>query len=77
MFQYWPVVRSGHPKFRRNLWTAAMLASLLCGIGLLTIGIAGTLYPLIFAGIPLTQLGPFVATWRATKRRQAARQMSR
>jgi hypothetical protein len=71
-FQYWPVVRSGHPRLRRHAWLIGMMTSLLCGIGLLATGLALHSFPLIFTGIPLAQFTPAAAGWLSRRRSRPA-----
>ncbi len=72
-FRFKSVVTSEHARFRQSMWLTVMIASLLCGIGLLTIGIIVNSFPLIFAGIPLAQFSPFGFGYLIRKRSRASR----
>jgi hypothetical protein len=67
------VVRSDQAKLRRSWWIAGLLASLLCGFGLLTAGLVLNSLPLIVVGIPLAQFSPFIAGYRGIARASRTR----
>jgi hypothetical protein len=72
-FRFRPVVTPDHARLRRSIWLTGMIATLLCGIGLLTTGIVMNNFPLIFAGIPLAQFSPFGFGYLIRKRSRASR----
>ena len=50
-----------HPRRRVLLYTVILVAPLLAGFGLLTLGLIYASVPLITVGIPLAQFSPFAA----------------
>jgi hypothetical protein len=68
-----PVVRPDQAKLRKSWWIAGLIASLLCGFGLLTAGLVLNSLPLIVVGTPLAQFSPFVAGYRGIARARRAR----
>lgn len=72
-FRFKSVVASEHVRFRQSMWLTGMIATLLCGIGLLATGIIINSFPLIFTGIPLAQFSPIGFGYLIRRRSRASR----
>jgi Protein of unknown function (DUF3040) len=72
-FRFRSAITFDQDRFRWRMWLMGMIATLLCGIGLLTAGIIIDSFPLIFAGIPLAQFSPFAFGYLIRKRFRTSR----
>ena len=73
-FRFHPVVGSRHARRGQCLWLSVLLAILLGGYGMLTVGLVRGNGPLIAVGIPLAQFSPLVAGYLYRRHSRPVRQ---